>query len=76
MRNPLNLSDLEMNVLQVAVDHMVEHLEGLISDGPYGEEENSLYCDRLKAAKRLRRLFDYQPTNTSFAVKQMKEAMK
>ena len=53
----LNLSDLEMNVLQVAVDHMVEHLEGLISDGPYGEEEDSLYRDRLKSAERLRGIF-------------------
>jgi hypothetical protein len=46
-----------MNVLQDAVDHMVEHLEGLISDGPYGEEEDSLYRNRLKAAERLRGIF-------------------
>ena len=62
MNNPLNLSDLEMNVLQVAIDHMVEHLEDIIaqpliivSDHTLeGRDDNKT---RLEAAKNLKRYF-------------------
>ena len=82
MNNPLNLSDLEMNVLQVSVDHMVEHLEELLSDSDFESNAKELgwlkadHQERLDAAKRLRRLFAYQPTSPLEAVKQVKEAMK
>jgi len=85
MNNPLkalNVSDLEMNVLQVSVDHMVEHLEDLCADDTNAKisleafEERGVNLTRLDAAKRLRRLFAYQPTSPLEAVKQVKEAMK
>ena len=44
-------SDLEMNVLQVAIDHMVEHLEDLIARPLEGNDVN---LTRLEAAKRLK----------------------
>ena len=69
MNNPFNFSDLEMNVLQVSVDHMVEHLEDLCAD-------DTSYLTRLEAAKGLRRWFAYQPTSPLEAVKRVKEAMK
>ena len=77
MNNPLkalNVSDLEMNVLQVAIDQMVEHLEG----ERYLEyfEDKDANLSRLEAAKRLKRWFAYQPTNPLSAVMQMKESMK
>jgi len=77
MNNPLkalNVSDLEMNVLQVAIDNMVEHLEG----ERYLEyfEDKDANLNRLEAAKRLKRWFAYQPTNPLSAVMQMKESMK
>ena len=80
MNNPF-MSDLEMNVLQVAIDHMVEHLEDLLSDSDWKTEEELSelkleHQERLEAAKRLRRLFAYQPTNPLEAVKRVKEAMK
>ena len=55
MNNPLkalNVSDLEMNVLQVAIDNMVEHLEG----ERYLEyfEDKDANLTRLEAAKRLK----------------------
>ena len=81
MNNPLNISDLEMNVLQVSVDHMVEHLEELLSDLSHGPEDELIelkadHQERLDAAKQLRRLFAYQATSPLEAVKQVKEAMK
>ena len=60
MSNPLllqninNISDLEMNVLQVAIDHMVEHLEDLIARPLEGNDVN---LTRLEAAKRLKERF-------------------
>ena len=61
-------TDLETNVLQVAIDHMVEHLEDLLSDSErtipsleYTEEELSQlkleHQERLEAAKRLKERF-------------------
>tara|TARA_R100000544_G_scaffold9295_1_gene3823 strand:- start:40 stop:210 length:171 start_codon:yes stop_codon:yes gene_type:complete len=52
--NKLNLSDLEINVLQVAIDHMVEHLEDLIARPIEGDDVNTT---RLEAAKNLKRYF-------------------
>ena len=60
MSNPLllqninNISDLEMNVLQVAIDHMIEHLEDLIARPLEGNDVN---LTRLEAAKRLKERF-------------------
>ena len=53
MNNPYRqiFSDLEMNVLQVAIDHMVEHLEDLIARPLEGNDVN---LTRLEAAKRLK----------------------
>ena len=55
-------TDLEMNVLQVAIDHMVEHLEDLLSDSDWKTEEelselNLEHQERLEAAKRLKARF-------------------
>ena len=52
-------SDLETNVLQVAIDHMVEHLEDLLSDSDWKTEEELSqlkleHQERLEAAKRLK----------------------
>lgn len=62
MTNPF-ISDLEMNVLQVAIDHMVEHLEGLCVDDTdarsslKGFETRGVNLTRLEAAKRLKERF-------------------
>ena len=57
-------SDLEMNVLQVAIDHMIEHLEDVsycVDDGMYAEDVAKQirleYEGRLEAAKRLKERF-------------------
>ena len=54
-------SDLEMNVLQVAIDHMIEHLEDVsycVDDGMYAEDvAKQIRLEdegRLEAAKRLK----------------------
>jgi hypothetical protein len=49
-------TDLEKNVLQVAIDHMVEHLEDLLSDSDF-ESSAWLTQERLEAAKRLKERF-------------------
>jgi len=60
MSNPLllqninNISDLEMNVLQVAIDHMIEHLEDLLSDSDFIDSDDQ---ERLEAAQKLKRWF-------------------
>ena len=51
-RKILELSDLEINVLQVAIDHMVEHLEEAISG-----DDATWITRELEAAKRLKKLF-------------------
>ena len=51
----LELSDLEINVLQVSIDHMLEHLEGLCADDE--DANRRYYITRLEAAKRLKKLF-------------------
>ena len=51
----LELSDLEINVLQVSIDHMVEHLEDLCADDE--DANRRYYITRLEAAKRLKKLF-------------------
>jgi len=84
MNNPLkalNVPDLEMNVLRVAVDHMVEHLEESLLDLSYEPEDELIelkadHQKQLDAAKRLKRWFAYEPTNPLEAVKRVKEAMK
>ena len=84
MNNPLkalNVPDLEMNVLRVAVDHMVEHLEESLLDLSHGPDDELIelkadHQKQLDAAKRLKRWFAYEPTNPLEAVKQVKEAMK
>jgi ElaB/YqjD/DUF883 family membrane-anchored ribosome-binding protein len=58
----LNATELEMNVLQVAIDHMVEHLEDLLSDSDWKTEEELSqlkleHQERLEAAKRLKERF-------------------
>jgi len=50
----LELSSEEMNVLQVSVDHMVEHLADLHTDDP---SDRDVYR-RLDAANRLKKWFD------------------
>ena len=50
------VSDVEYNVLQVAIDHMIEHQEGLQSaDVPWRNHVTE--CERLEAAKKLKALF-------------------
>ena len=50
------VSDVEYNVLQVAIDHMIEHQEGLQSDDvPWRNHVTE--CERLEAAKKLKALF-------------------
>ena len=52
------VSDVEYNVLQVAIDHMIEHQEGLQSDDvPCDDAEWNDICERLEAAKKLKALF-------------------
>jgi len=52
------MSDLEKNVLQVAIDHMIEHQEGIQSDDvPCDDAEWDDICSRLEAAKRLKERF-------------------
>ena len=48
----LNVSDVELNVLQVAIDHMIDHCSDAI--GLESDEENELWVERLNAAKNLR----------------------
>ena len=55
-------SDLEMNVLQVAIDHMIEHLEDLLSDSDFKTNKQLAWLktdhqERLEAAKRLKERF-------------------
>jgi hypothetical protein len=53
-------SDLEMNVLQVAIDHMVEHLEDLCANDEDARRSleafntRGINITRLEAAKRLK----------------------
>jgi len=52
------LSGIEYNVLQVAIDHMIEHQEGIQSDDvPCDDAEWDDICSRLEAAKRLKERF-------------------
>ena len=63
-------TDLEMNVLQVAIDHMVEHLEDLLSDSDFKTNAKELawlkadHQERLEAAKRLKERLACAPTTT------------
>ena len=52
----LELSSEEMNVLQVSVDHMVEHLADLHTDDPSDRDVHR----RLDAAHRLKRWFSQE----------------
>ncbi len=64
MSNPIDsFTDLETNVLQVAIDHMVEHLEDLLSDSDWKTEEELAqlkleHQERLEAAKGLKIRFE------------------
>ncbi len=52
------ISAAEYNVLQVALDHMIEHQEGIQSDDvPCDDAEWDDICSRLEAAKKLKALF-------------------
>ena len=52
------ISAVEYNVLQVALDHMIEHQEGIQSDDvPCDDAEWDDICERLEAAKKLKALF-------------------
>jgi hypothetical protein len=52
------ISAAEYNVLQVALDHMIEHQEGIQSDDvPCDDAEWDDICKRLQAAKKLKALF-------------------
>ena len=52
------ISAVEYNVLQVALDHMIEHQEGIQSDDvPCDDAEWDDICKRLQAAKKLKALF-------------------
>ena len=52
------VSDVEYNVLQVAIEHMIEHQEGIQSDDvPCDDAEWNDICERLEAAKKLKALF-------------------
>ena len=54
----VEVSDVEYNVLQVAIDHMIEHQEGIQSDDvPCDDAEWDDICKRLQAAKKLKALF-------------------
>jgi hypothetical protein len=56
--NIIKVSDVEYNVLQVALDHMIEHQEGIQSDDvPCDDAEWDDICKRLQAAKKLKALF-------------------
>ena len=48
----LNVSDVELNVLRVAIDHMIDHCSDAI--GLEGDEENELWVERMHAAENLR----------------------
>jgi hypothetical protein len=53
-----SISAVEYNVLQVALDHMIEHQEGIQSDDvPCDDAEWDDICKRLQAAKKLKALF-------------------
>ena len=53
------LSGIEYNVLQVALDHMIEHQEydAAAIDETYSAGEKGDICERLEAAKKLKALF-------------------
>lgn len=57
--NIIKVSDHEYNVLQVAIDHMIEHQEydAAAIDETYSDEERDDICSRLEAAKKLKALF-------------------
>lgn len=46
------LNDIELNVLEVALDHMQDHLDDVILDS-LGSDDESIYRDRLEALKTL-----------------------
>lgn len=53
------LTPLQINVLQIAIDHMIEHLQDVVSDfdpnGATDDLEYQLYkIERLVAAKKLK----------------------
>jgi len=59
----LELSDLEINVLQVSIDHMLEHLEDLCANDEDTSPEYMKvlnHIPRLEAAKRLKKLFSQE----------------
>ena len=57
--NIIKVSDVEYNVLQVSLDHMIEHQEydAAAIDETYSDEEKDDICSRLEAAKKLKALF-------------------
>lgn len=64
--NIIKVSDVEYNVLQVAIDHMIEHQEGIqlyeteidpSDDVPCDDAQWDDICSRLEAAKKLKALF-------------------
>ena len=57
--NIIKVSDVEYNVLQVAIDHMIEHQEydAAAIDETYSAGEKGDICERLEAAKKLKALF-------------------
>ena len=57
--NIIKVSDVEYNVLQVALDHMIEHQEydAAAIDETYSAGEKGDICERLEAAKKLKALF-------------------
>ena len=57
--NIIKVSDVEYNVLQVALDHMIEHQEydAAAIDETSSAGEKGDICERLEAAKKLKALF-------------------
>ena len=47
----LPMDDIEYNVMQVALDHMLEHLNNIIDD--VDKEEIPTIIERINACKRL-----------------------
>lgn len=52
------LSPMQLNVLQVSIDHMVEHLHELVIESSVGDidelQVHIINCERLIAAKQLK----------------------
>jgi hypothetical protein len=63
--NGKTLHPMEANCLEVAVDHLIEHLDDLAFRSGYEDDDkNSEICSRLDSAQNLKKLLGVKPRIT------------